>query len=583
MNFSLLKLLLGRAISLQLLLDVGFQALAIDHVSSHKFRTVILDLTLHQDRLLLLDLILTQRPFLVWLAPPCGTASRARNIQDKHGRPFATPLRSDFFPDGLPDLSEIDLERVLAANAFTVYELCDTVCNLCDSLHIKWILENPFDSFFWYTSWNSSRHNEFHKNSFHNCMYGGLRPKRTGLLANFDITPLAALCDENHEHAPWRSMSDDSIHFHTSEEAAYPLQFCVAVASLLAEIAVQEGFSLPPSDLFKFETTDPVHAKHLLRGSVGIQPLGSQFSFLPSAFSEIGAQQDDLPPECSPNQKLLPPFVKGFAFPPELQFDDGSTSRALYNTSPGDMRKMKVLVPITPQEYLKKLTGTKHPSQLDSSAWGWYPCAIDELGKKKQDDYMREQAKMLSSILARAKELSEREHKRKLGKDSVVKNVNLKKRLCLLDELLRAVEHPDTDIVKDLDNGFKLTGWLKPSGLFTKLASPPQVSRDTLESLSSFLNRAAITRCERNSSDDTAGILLDITLDELKREWIVKEVDSNALDDGVALSPRFIIQQGEKSRAIDDFTYSSINSTVGTSEKIALQGVDEIASLIKHL
>lgn len=102
-------------------------------------------------------------------------------------------------------------------------------------------------------------------------------------------------------------------------------------------------------------------------------------------------------------------------------------------------------------------------------------------------------------------------------------------------------------------------------------------------SLSSFLNRAAIPRCERNSPDDTAGILLDITLDELKREWIFKEVDLNALDDGVFLSPRFIIQLGEKSRAIDDFTYSSINSTVGTSEKIALQGVDEIASLIKHL
>ena len=35
--------------------------------------------------------------------------------------------------------------------------------------------------------------------------------------------------------------------------------------------------------------------------------------------------------------------------------------------------------------------------------------------------------------------------------------------------------------------------------------------------------------------------------------------------------------------AIDDFTYSNINSTVGTSEKIILQGVDEIASLIKQI
>ena len=78
-------------------------------------------------------------------------------------------------------------------------------------------------------------------------------------------------------------------------------------------------------------------------------------------------------------------------------------------------------------------------------------------------------------------------------------------------------------------------------------------------------------------------VLLDITLDELKRNWIVREVDLGDLEKGTILSPRFIIQQGEKSRAIDDFTYSNINSTVGTSEKIILQGVDEIASLIKQI
>ena len=183
----------------------GFQALAIDHAQSHKFRTLIFDLTLQADQLLLWEIIRTQRPFLVWLAPPCGTASRARNIpvKNKHGKPFAEPLRSDLFPDGIPSLENIDLDRVLAAN--TLYEFCENICSLCDSLHIKWIVENPFDSFFWYTSWISQRHRDFTKILFHNCMYGGLRPKRTGLLANFDISSLAIICDNMHDHAPWRS------------------------------------------------------------------------------------------------------------------------------------------------------------------------------------------------------------------------------------------------------------------------------------------------------------------------------------------------------------------------------------------
>ena len=271
--------------------------------------------------------------------------------------------------------------------------------------------------------------------------------------------------------------------------------------------------------------------------------------------------------------------IKSFLF----QFDDGSRSRAQFNTSSIDERKMKVLIPISPKEFLAKLAGTNHPGQLSISAWGWYPQAIGELSKKKQDEYLRDQARMLTSILSRAKELSPLESKRKLYSDDVIKTVNVKKRLCLLEELLRAVDHPDMKIVDDLDKGFRLTGWLEPSGLFGKLVTPPQISRDTLEALSLCLNTAAINRCERNSSDDMSKALLDITLDELKRNWIVREVDLGDLEKGTILSPRFIIQQGEKSRAIDNFTYSNINSTVGTSEKIILQGVDEIASLIKQI
>ena len=114
----------------------GFQALAIDHVSSSKFRTFLLDLTLECDQRVLLELISIHRPFLVWLAPPCGTASLAKNIPafDAKGLPLSQPLRSTEYPDGLPDLTGIDLDRVLAAN--TLYELCERVCALCDLLDL---------------------------------------------------------------------------------------------------------------------------------------------------------------------------------------------------------------------------------------------------------------------------------------------------------------------------------------------------------------------------------------------------------------------------------------------------------------
>ena len=281
------------------LVKFGFQAIAVDHTQSHQFRVMQLDLTIQHDQSLLLDLIRHQKPFLVWMAPPCGTASRARNIPAKNrfGKAFASPLRSDLCPDGLPDLTGMDLERVLSANS--LYELCERIASLCDLLGLYWVIENPFDSLFWFTSWISQRHQNFPKILLHNCMFGGSRPKRTGLLANFDLTSLAILCDEAHEHAPWRSFSEDSIHFHTAEEAAYPPQLCFAIASLMSDIALHQNFCLPPSHIFDFDTSDSRHARHLLRGSVGIQPRGAQFSFLPSSFQDLWVAQSELPDICN--------------------------------------------------------------------------------------------------------------------------------------------------------------------------------------------------------------------------------------------------------------------------------------------
>ena len=230
---------------------------------------------------------------------------------------------------------------------------------------------------------------------------------------------------------------------------------------------------MPPFDLFDTETTNPLHAKHLLRGSVGIQPRGSQFSLLPSSFHDVWITQDKLPSVCSPSQRLSSPFTTGSLFPPELQFDDGSISRAQFTTSSDDKRKMKVLVPISPKEYLEKLNGVEHPCQLNFCAWGWYSNALEIMTEKTPEEYLRFQARVLNSIISRAKELASEERKRKLGCDEVVKKINVRKRLCLFRELLRSINHPDKEIVDDLEKGFCLTGWLRPSNLFPKLFSPP--------------------------------------------------------------------------------------------------------------
>ena len=135
----------------------------------------------------------------------------------------------------------------------------------------------------------------------------------------------------------------------------------------------------------------------------------------------------------------------------------------------------------------------------------------------EHSEFLRNQARKLKSIIDRAQELSPEEKKRKLDSDPVTRKINVKKRLVLMEELLRSVNHPDMDIVDDLGSGFMLTGWLKPSGIFPKLVVPPQMSRETLNKSARAFNSATIDRCQRNSDPETNAELVQITLSELER------------------------------------------------------------------
>lgn len=124
---------------------------------------------------------------LVWihLAPVCGTASRARDIQVLATDP--KPLRSCEHPDGLPSLSGSDLRRVTLAN-----KLYEFACALFEKATLRGILvtlENHRNSHFWSTSWFIAlwRRVELHCCDFQACMLGGTRAKWTRLVANFNL------------------------------------------------------------------------------------------------------------------------------------------------------------------------------------------------------------------------------------------------------------------------------------------------------------------------------------------------------------------------------------------------------------
>ena len=213
---AFLEIFAGSARLTAACLDQGMLAYGIDHIRYKHARgpVISLDLTSLEHQEILLRWIASGVVGAVALAPPCGTASRAREIPG--GPP---PLRTDNYPDGLPGLSGISASRVASANS--LYAFCARVVQAAEQQGLPWVIENPTNSLFWSTSfWASVASLEHIVADLQACAFGGSRPKWTRLVGNFtQLQALARSCPGCVAHAPWGRRVDGS--WSTAEEAAY--------------------------------------------------------------------------------------------------------------------------------------------------------------------------------------------------------------------------------------------------------------------------------------------------------------------------------------------------------------------------
>ena len=146
----------------------------------------------------------------VHFAPPCGTASKARLIQNQQ-QTLPPPLRNDQHPNGLPWLTLEQQIRVDKANQ--LYQITCDLIQLCEQHHILWSCENPGRSFMWQTTSFVKLFASLQcmSTEFHHCMFGSSRRKLTRLIHNIPLFhQLHHLCNNQHEHEPWGQRPDGS-------------------------------------------------------------------------------------------------------------------------------------------------------------------------------------------------------------------------------------------------------------------------------------------------------------------------------------------------------------------------------------
>ena len=152
--------------------------------------SVMLDLTTTHGQLIMETTLNSGRVAVITAAPPCGTASRAREIpigvkRRKQGVPQPKPLRTNEFPEGIPGLTGLDAERVETANL--LYKWIAGFLLKAHSRCVLIVVENPRNSIMWRTKWfvELAQAQGMLAVIFQACMHGGKRDKVTKLLCNF--------------------------------------------------------------------------------------------------------------------------------------------------------------------------------------------------------------------------------------------------------------------------------------------------------------------------------------------------------------------------------------------------------------
>lgn len=481
----------------------GFRTMAVDHSTARTcgFPICVFDLTDADDLAHLLHFIEESADSIlaIWIAPSCGTCSRAREKRlkefEKAGIKTPIPLRSKEKPDQLDGLSGLDKIKVEKANM--LYDAVYTLASLACALHIFVGIENPTNSHYWNTSPMEKLCNEqaHHYVTFHNCAHGGDRDKSTSLWVNDTwLDSLAILCDRQHAHKPWTTKAHNgTIRFATAEEAAYPALLCERIVHCLRDKAIEFGASSPDTIAEQAATSDATKLSRLVLGALPrghkVKPLVAEYGTYVLVFTDP-QRPSDLDKYINTLPKGAKVVARHVITWGEFQsmHSDSDTAVVLQVTTNAAVEKVSVGVPSDPDAFIERAIAAGHPRSLDQFVDPQIESMIKENFVEEPASLAAKRVAFFKKYLRRAKELRGEEEKLRASMPPHVLALVGNKRLALWKEVLNDLDYPDKSLIDDIASGFKLNGWMPRSHVFKPRAKRPAMSMETLKTLSKALN-----------------------------------------------------------------------------------------------
>ncbi len=593
-------------------------SIAVDKIRKKNARSSIftLDLTLESDRELIKCWV--ESPLLVWLhfAPVCGTASRARDIRRFPGDP--QPLRSCDWPEGLPNLNDLDSRRVDIANS-----LFEFSCDLFKSAARRGLLvsmENPKNSYFWITKWVISLMCEvsLFGTDFQVCMLGGDRDKWTKIVANYpEISQMDIKCDKRHPHASWgfSHNHDGKKTWATSIESQYPKKMCVCLVQTVLQRLHKQGLVLQAASL-EHIADHPLKAAQRAQISAGVQSRGQKLPPLVPEFSDIikcyVPKLSDLP--CNLMTKLKAPLdaftshkapiqvpsaarlLRFHELPDHAKGVGGGQQGAISGVdhSPIDQSQDKRLkldsgtwyeavfgAPWGCEAFIQRACKSGHPLNFADCLEKDLLQSVSKHVEWSSEQLASYRIAWCRKWLKRSVELANAEKESWLKRPKHVQEATKQKRLLLTSEILAELQYEDMGALELLHQGATLAGEVEKSPAFQSAYKPCMTTVAQLEKGSSKRNEMILSMTRSSGDSGVDAQLMIETEEELAKGWAIGPFSLKDLEEGAVVSRRFPLIQSSKTRMIDDFSISGVNDSTVSHNKIELHTIDCFCAMVR--
>ncbi|CAE7651485.1 unnamed protein product [Symbiodinium sp. CCMP2592] len=479
---------------------------------------------------------------------------------ERDGCPVPQPLRSAAEPQGLSTLSGADKDRVLAANK--LYRAVGRVVDLALQLGIFATVENPLNSLAWLCDGldHLCRREDAYQLIFDACMHGGDRDKTTLFwCSDARFQSLALRCSRDHKHASWKPrFSDGHWQFPTAQEAALTQLWLLLHSNQGPASKSHCSDSQSTLDRWFPATYDcwavPVRSTDAAAPLLKCYPKGArvtQRKLVPWGAVRVCAVSTYAGFDRQSSAELLGEAAR-ISQPDSSDFSliAGEDENEVYkvvgmvcddNPCATQAEILTIGVPREPEDFVKAAVRAGHPRNaiLVNRQGPAKEIAANVVmpaeERRRRADKARDAWKKIAKESASPNDALMKQKPTYLAKALAGKNVIAWRRI------LERNGFPDKMLWADLRDGFRLTGWMRETGIFKPRVKAPESSLESLLTQSSYRSPMTMSRITNTKPDDTSQKAWAETQEEARKGWIFEDTDPDF--DNIVLAHRFGLEQ----------------------------------------